>query len=335
MSKPRTVSLLESQLPKNRKPRVIDLEGEINMHSATKFCRELEELIEEDRMIVEFNNQMRSIPGGEAYTVPLDMIRINISTPGGYIYWGCMILDTLDECIADTHMHVRGLCASMGIPIFCKGNMRTAGRHATFMIHGSSTGLWGYTEDLKGQLQYQEEQDALLDKIVLESTKVTEEQMEYAKVRSWFFGYEQALDLGLLTQDVYAEFKKEKDCNKEQEGPTLEEISDKVANLVDQVEETINKERLNTTDIIEIEGWMQEVFEFLNEQQIEGQEELLADTAIDCVYIIDMTNAYADEYDMYRISNLFKSKFEEIIDLFLAEDEEIEAEEVDIDDMEF
>ena len=80
---------------------------------------------------------------------------------------------------------------------------------------------------------------------------------------------------------------------------------------------------------------MQEVFEFLNEQQIEGQEELLADTAIDCVYIIDMTNAYADEYDMYRISNLFKSKFEEIIDLFLAEDEEIEAEEVDIDDMEF
>ena len=313
MSKPSLVTMLEAQLPKNPRERVIDLEGQICMETAIKFCKELNELIEEDKIVADFNNQMSQISGGEAYMVSLPPIRINITTPGGYIYWGCMILDALDECIAKTHMHVRGLCASMGIPILCKGDIRSAGKHASFMIHGSSTGLWGYTDDLKGQLQYQEQLDALLDEIVLKNTKVTAEQMDYAKVRSWFFNYEEAFKLGVLNRDVYQNMKEDKVEEVVEKEPEVDAkvVKEGADDLLNQIGNTIKGKTLCSMDILEIESWVCEALKALETIPKDDDFYEAVDALDDIVCIV---NEYAEEMGFYLITPVYVNKLGEYLE---------------------
>ena len=333
MAKPRLVSMLESQLPKARRSRVIDIEGAITPEVASKFCHEMSLLIEEDLIINEFNNQMTQVEGGEAYMIPYDTIRINLSTPGGYVLYGCAMLDIMDECIAPIHIHVRGLCMSMGIPLLCKAGKRTAGKHASFMLHGSGMHTGGYTEEIKSTIEYQEKQDNLLNQIILEATNITPEQLDKSATKMWYLDYAEALEVGLLTHDLYDTGKsaiKEVDEIDDEEELSGEQVIEAVLNSLDEnltkIQKVVDKDALCREDALSIETMITDLAHMVKES-LPLPIDKVVEIAAKMESILDYVSVYMEEaYDEVIAPKVYK-RIEDMVKV--AAEFEVEEQEED------
>lgn len=196
----------------SRNPREISISGEINEMTAKLFIRELREIVYDDLATLKANQQY-----AEGSQLPIDPIRINISTPGGSIYWGLAMLDALDECIAPICTHAMGLCMSMGIFLYLKGDQRTAGKHARFMIHGPIEMASGYQKEVIAYVNESMDVADMLDEIIYTKTTISEEVMREAENCYKFYDYDGALEVGLITDDIYKHTRQTEETQKEVE----------------------------------------------------------------------------------------------------------------------
>ena len=178
--------------------RVIDLVGQVNDEMLANFSIQMREIIDYDMEIYEFNKMVKN-----EYKQEYETIRINLSTPGGSVTAGIGIMGVMDEAIAPIHIHVTGQCMSMGISILAHADTRSACKFSSFMIHGMSTGTWGYLDEGRDSLDYFKNLEKELNEEIASKTKYTVEELNsYANV-AHFFGYKEALEKGLLTKDIY------------------------------------------------------------------------------------------------------------------------------------
>jgi ATP-dependent Clp protease protease subunit len=148
---------------------------------------------------------------------PEQQIQMYINCPGGGIYAGLAIYDTMQQLSAPISTVAVGVTASFGTLLLAAGStgMRYALPHATIHLHQPLGGAEGQATDIEIQakeiLRLREELNTLLVK----HTGQTREVIERDTDRNFYMAAEAAKDYGLIDHVLYPGDETEKAAEKE------------------------------------------------------------------------------------------------------------------------
>jgi ATP-dependent Clp protease protease subunit len=131
-------------------------------------------------------------------------IQLYVNSPGGEVYAGMAIYDTMQQIRAAVATTAVGITASFGTVVLTAGErgMRAALPHATVHLHQPLGGTQGQASDIVIHAKhYQILKDRLRD-ILADCTGQTPETIERDTDRDIYLSAQQALDYGLVDQIV-------------------------------------------------------------------------------------------------------------------------------------
>jgi ATP-dependent Clp protease protease subunit len=129
-------------------------------------------------------------------------IQIYMNSPGGSVYAGLGIYDTMQYIAPDVATICTGMAASMGAVLLCAGapKKRTALKHARVMIHQPMGGAQGQASDIEiTAREIQKLKKELYDIIALHSGQ-TYEKVESDSDRDYWMTAEEARDYGMIDE---------------------------------------------------------------------------------------------------------------------------------------
>ncbi len=131
-------------------------------------------------------------------------IRLFINSPGGQVYAGLAIYDTLQMLSAPIETFAVGMTASFGTLLLLAGSrgQRYALPHATIHMHQPLGGAQGQASDIEIQAKEILRIKAMLNQIIMGHTKMNEEQVLRYTDRDIYFTAEQALEFGIIDSIV-------------------------------------------------------------------------------------------------------------------------------------
>lgn len=129
-------------------------------------------------------------------------IQIYINSPGGQIYAGLAIYDTMKMIPNKISTVAVGVTASFGTVLLAAGSkgQRFALPHATIHVHQPLGGAQGQASDIEIQAREILRLKARLNEILAESTGQTLEVIEHDTERDFYLNAEQAVEYGLVDQ---------------------------------------------------------------------------------------------------------------------------------------
>jgi ATP-dependent Clp protease, protease subunit len=127
-------------------------------------------------------------------------ISIYINSPGGSVYSGLAIYDTMRFVKPDIHTMCVGVAMSMGSLLLAGGTKgkRAALPNSRILIHQPSAGFEGQSTDIEIHAREILNVRERLDEIYAENTGLTKEQVREDMERDRFFTAEQACEYGLI-----------------------------------------------------------------------------------------------------------------------------------------
>ncbi len=165
------------------KERIIFLGTDVNSHSANVVVAQLLFLQNED---------------------PKKPIYLYINSPGGSVYDGMAIYDTIKHIKNEVHTIGIGLQASMGAFLLSSGTKgkRALLPHAKVMIHQPSAGTRGKVSDMEIDLKESLKTRELLNKILAENTGQKLSKIEKDVDRDYWMTAEEAVKYGLADKVI-------------------------------------------------------------------------------------------------------------------------------------
>jgi ATP-dependent Clp protease, protease subunit len=132
-------------------------------------------------------------------------IQLYINCPGGHVYAGLAIYDTVRFIRPDVRTICCGIAMSMGSVILAGGaaGKRQALPNSRILIHQPSGGFQGQTTDIEIHARESQFLRRRLEEVYAEHTGREEEELRRDMERDRFFTPEEALDYGLIDH-VYA-----------------------------------------------------------------------------------------------------------------------------------
>jgi ATP-dependent Clp protease, protease subunit len=163
--------------------RIVFLGSEVRDENANAICAQLLLLSAED---------------------PEADIFLHINSPGGSVYAGMAIYDTMNYIPNDVATVGMGLAASMGQFLLCAGakGKRYALPHARIMMHQPSSGMGGSASDIKIQAQQSLHTKRMLLELISQHTGQSVEQVTLDADRDRWFSSEEARDYGMVDQVI-------------------------------------------------------------------------------------------------------------------------------------
>jgi len=136
---------------------------------------------------------------GEDANQPINMY---INSPGGSIYAGLAIYDTMQMITAPVATYAVGVTASMGTVLLAAGatGRRYALPHATIHMHPASSGAQGYTEDVRIAFREQERVQTQLFHLVGKHTGHDWREIEDDFERDRYMNAIEAQEYGLVDE---------------------------------------------------------------------------------------------------------------------------------------
>ena len=133
---------------------------------------------------------------------PNQPIQMFINSPGGLIYAGLAIYDTMKMIKTPIHTFAVGVTASMGTVLLCSGTKgkRYALPHATIHMHPAGGNVQGYTEDVRIALREQERLQTQLFHIVAQQTGHVWQEIEEIFQRDRWMNAIEACDFGIVDE---------------------------------------------------------------------------------------------------------------------------------------
>ena len=127
-------------------------------------------------------------------------IFLYINSPGGSVYDGLGIFDTMQHVKPDVQTVCVGLAASMGAFLLAAGapGKRSSLQHSRIMIHQPLGGAEGQASDIKIQADEILRLRNNLNKILAKNTKQTLKKIEKDTDRNFFMSSEEAKKYGLI-----------------------------------------------------------------------------------------------------------------------------------------
>ena len=132
-------------------------------------------------------------------TQPINMY---INSPGGSIYAGLAIYDTMQMIKAPVSTVALGITASMGTALLAAGaaGKRYALPHATIHLHPAGGGAKGYTEDVKIQFNEQQRLETQLFHLIGNHTGHSWEEIKKDFMRDKYMSATEAQHYGLVDE---------------------------------------------------------------------------------------------------------------------------------------
>ena len=138
-----------------------------------------------------------------ARTYPGAPVTLNIFSPGGSVFDGLVLYDTLRTVADQGHLVTtvaRGMAASMGSILFLAGDNRLVGPEARIMFHSLAAGTGGMLYEMEDDLDFYRTLNKQLFGIVSKRTKISADLLEKrTKKRDWWMGADEALKLKVAT----------------------------------------------------------------------------------------------------------------------------------------
>ncbi|HZW49745.1 MAG TPA: ATP-dependent Clp protease proteolytic subunit [Bacillota bacterium] len=159
--------------------RIVFLNGDVNMYSVNLVIAQLLFLEAED---------------------PEKEINLYINSPGGEVYSGLALYDTMQYLKAPVNTICVGLAASMAAVILSAGKKRMALPHSRILIHQPLGGAQGQAADIKIQAEEILRIRQTLNEILAKHTKQDVKEIENRTDRDNYFTAPEALEFGLIDQ---------------------------------------------------------------------------------------------------------------------------------------
>ena len=159
--------------------RIVFLGTQVDEISANRVCAQLLLLSAED---------------------PRTDISLYINSPGGSVYAGLAIYDTMRLIPNDVSTLAMGFAASMGQFLLCGGTpgKRYALPNARIMMHQGSAGIGGTTADIEIQAENLEHTKQTMERLIAENTGQTPETIARDGDRDRWFTAEEAREYGMV-----------------------------------------------------------------------------------------------------------------------------------------
>ena len=127
-------------------------------------------------------------------------IQLYINSPGGHVYAGLAIYDTMQMIQAPVSTWAVGITASMATVLLCAGEKgkRYALPHSTIHMHPAGGGAQGYTPDVRIQFKELERLQNANFYIISKHTGQSMERIEKDFDRDHYMHPQEALDYGLI-----------------------------------------------------------------------------------------------------------------------------------------
>ena len=131
-------------------------------------------------------------------------ISLYINSPGGEVYSGLAILDTMNFIKCDVSTICVGLAASMGAFLLSSGakGKRIALPNAEIMIHQPSAGTKGKVTDMEIDVEHFLRIKKNLNEILANNTGKTAGEIKAASERDHWMTAQEALDFGLIDKII-------------------------------------------------------------------------------------------------------------------------------------
>ena len=129
-------------------------------------------------------------------------IQIYINSPGGSVYAGLGIYDTMQYIKPDVATICTGMAASMGAVLLCAGHAgkRSALPHARVMIHQPSGGAQGVASDMEINLREMLKLKEELYKIISQHSGQSYDKVYADSERDYWMKSDEAKDYGMIDE---------------------------------------------------------------------------------------------------------------------------------------
>jgi ATP-dependent Clp protease protease subunit len=133
---------------------------------------------------------------------PKKQINLYIQSPGGHVYAGLAIYDTMQMIQAPVSTVAIGITASMGTALLTAGarGKRFALPHATIHMHPTGGGAQGYTEDVRIATREQERLQAQLFHLIGKHSGHSWKEIEEFFLRDRYLNAIEAKSFGLIDE---------------------------------------------------------------------------------------------------------------------------------------
>lgn len=137
-------------------------------------------------------------------------ISIYLNTPGGSVYAGLGIYDTMQFIGSDVATICTGMAASMGAVLLVAGadGKRSALKHSRVMIHQPMGGAQGQASDIEITAREIQKLKKELYTIIADHSKNEFERIEKDSDRDYWMTSQEALDYGMIDRILINEKKK-------------------------------------------------------------------------------------------------------------------------------
>jgi ATP-dependent Clp protease, protease subunit len=136
------------------------------------------------------------------YESPEQDIKLYINSPGGLVYAGLAIYDTMQMIRSDVQTYCIGLSASMAAVLLAAGTKgkRFALPHSRILIHQGSSGFRGSVPDIEIQARETISLTTKMTEILAYHTGQSFERVKMDTERDYFMSAQEARDYGLVDQ---------------------------------------------------------------------------------------------------------------------------------------
>ncbi|MBD1426306.1 ATP-dependent Clp endopeptidase proteolytic subunit ClpP [Sphingobacterium arenae] len=197
------ISRVQQNMPTNLTPYIIE-ERQLNVAQMDVFSR-----LMMDRIIFlgdAINDQVANIVQAQLLflqsTDAQRDIQIYINSPGGSVYAGLGIYDTMQYIAPDVATICTGMAASMGAVLLVAGakGKRAALKHARVMIHQPSGGAQGVASDMEINLREMLKLKEELYTIISEHSGQSYEWVEKSSDRDYWMKAVEAKEFGMIDE---------------------------------------------------------------------------------------------------------------------------------------
>ena len=139
-------------------------------------------------------------------------IQMYINSPGGSVYAGLGIYDTMQFVSPDVSTICTGIAASMGAILMCAGvhGKRSALKHSRIMLHQPSGGIGGQATDIQITAREIKRVKQELYNIIAHHTGKDAEQVAKDSDRDFWISADDAKEYGLIDEVLLTNPRKEK-----------------------------------------------------------------------------------------------------------------------------
>lgn len=131
-------------------------------------------------------------------------IKVIVNSGGGDVYSGFAMVDAIRLSETPVKTIVLGRAMSMSLLIAAAGHVRQASANARFMYHEGYYGIEGSGRVHENELEEYKLTESKYDELLIEYTSITEQKLKQVKKRAkdWYFGADEALELGLIDEII-------------------------------------------------------------------------------------------------------------------------------------